>query len=113
MFLQAAQAEAAPPSDNPVVVDGKVMAQNLRYKVSPIYPKEARQNSIQGVVKLHAIIAKDGSIQNLQVEEGDPLLAKSAVEAVKQWKYEPVINNGAPVEVDTTIFVVFQLRPNK
>src|SRR5271170_6694396 len=68
-----------------MVLDGKVVAQKLRHVISPVYPSEARKNGIEGTVKLRAIIAIDGSIQQLRVETGDPLLTKAAVDAVKQW----------------------------
>jgi len=62
------------------------------------------------IVRLHAIIAKDGSILQLEVISGHPLLIQAALDAVRQWKYEPTLLNGQPVEVDTTIDVLFQLN---
>jgi len=61
-----------------------------------------------GVVRLHAIIATDGTIQSLNVIEGPPLLAEAAKEAVRQWRYRPYILNGRPVEVETMITVNFK-----
>jgi protein TonB len=61
-----------------------------------------------GVVKLHAIIATDGTIQSLNVIDGPPLLAEAAREAVRQWRYRPYILNGRPVEVETMITVNFK-----
>ena len=78
-------------------------------KVQPAYPPLARQARIQGQVLLRAQISKDGSIENLQLISGHPMLAPAAIEAVKQWKYRPYLLNGEPVEVDTTINVVFNL----
>jgi len=69
----------------------------------------ARQARIQGTVVLQAVIGKDGSIQNLKVVSGHPMLAPAALEAVKQWRYKPYFLNGEPVEVDTTINVNFTL----
>jgi protein TonB len=60
-------------------------------------------------VVLHAVIAKDGSVEDLQYVSGPPLLMKSAMDAVRQWRYQPTQLNGDPVEVDTTISVVFTL----
>jgi protein TonB len=60
------------------------------------------------VVKLHAIIATDGTIQSLNVIDGPPLLAEAAREAVRQWRYRPYILNGRPVEVETLITVNFK-----
>jgi protein TonB len=75
----------------------------------PNYPPLARQTRISGTVRLHAIIAKDGTIQSLSLESGHPLLVQAALDAVRQWKYQPTLLNGIPVEVDTTIDVVFSL----
>src|SRR5689334_8742435 len=78
-------------------------------KVQPNYPPLARQARIQGSVLLQAEISKDGSIQNLRLISGHPMLAPAAIEAVKQWKYKPYILNGEPVEVETQITVNFTL----
>ena len=69
----------------------------------------ARHARIQGSVLLQAEISKDGSIQNLRLISGHPMLAPAAIEAVKQWKYKPYILNGEPVEVETQITVNFTL----
>ena len=79
-------------------------------KIEPIYPLAARQASIEAVVKLHAIIAKDGSIVQLEVISADPLLQQAALEAVRQWTYEPTLVEGKPVQVNTTIDVIFELN---
>ncbi len=78
-------------------------------KINPAYPPLAKQARIAGAVVLQAEISKDGSIQNLHVISGHPMLVPSAIEAVKQWKYKPYILNGEPVEVETTITVNFTL----
>jgi protein TonB len=78
-------------------------------KVNPAYPPLARQARIQGTVVLQAEISKDGSIQNLRLISGHPMLAPAAIEAVKQWKYKPYLLNGEPVEVETTVQVNFTL----
>jgi periplasmic protein TonB len=78
-------------------------------KVQPNYPPLARQARIQGQVLLAAEISKDGSIENLHLISGHPMLAPAAIEAVKQWKYKPYILNGEPVEVETQITVNFTL----
>jgi periplasmic protein TonB len=78
-------------------------------KINPTYPPLAKQARISGAVVLQAEISKDGSIQNLHVLSGHPMLVPSALEAVKQWKYKPYILNGEPVEVETTITVNFTL----
>jgi periplasmic protein TonB len=78
-------------------------------RVQPAYPPLARQARIQGPVVLQAEIGKDGSIQNLRLISGHPMLAPAAIEAIKQWKYKPYILNGEPVEVETTITFNFTL----
>lgn len=77
--------------------------------VKPNYPPLARQARIQGTVVLHAVISKDGSIENLTLISGHPMLAPAAIDAVKQWKYKPYLLNGEPVEVDTEVQVNFTL----
>lgn len=78
-------------------------------KVQPVYPPLARQARIQGNVVLQAEISKDGTIENLRLMSGHPMLAPSAIEAVKQWRYKPYFLNGEPVEVETQITVIFSL----
>ena len=78
-------------------------------KIQPTYPPLARQARIQGSVLLQAEISKDGTIQNLRLMNGHPMLAPAAIEAVKQWRYKPYILNGEPVEVETQITVNFTL----
>jgi protein TonB len=65
---------------------------------------------ISGTVRLHAIIGKDGSVTQLEVINGHPLLVQSALDAVRQWRYRPTLLNSEPVEVDTTIDVIFSLN---
>jgi len=79
----------------------------LLHKVVPEYPRIAIPTGIQGDVKLHAIIGKDGSIQSLSVISGHPLLTNSALQAVSQWQYRPYLLNDQPVEVETYIIVTF------
>jgi protein TonB len=78
-------------------------------RIQPNYPPLARQARIQGTVVLQAEISKDGSIQNLRLISGHPMLAPAAIEAVKQWKYKPYLLNGEPVEVETQVQVNFTL----
>jgi protein TonB len=86
-----------------------VTAANISKMVRPTYPPLAKQARIQGTVRFNAIIAKDGTIQNLQVVSGHPLLIPSATEAVRQWVYKPTQLNGEAVEVQTQIDVNFTL----
>lgn len=90
-------------------VGGNVQQARLVSQPKPVYPPLAKQARIAGVVKLNAVIAKDGSIMNLSVISGHPLLVQSALDAVKQWRYQPTLLNGEPVEVITQIDVNFTL----
>src|SRR6202043_3105386 len=92
-----------------VRVSAGVTSGLLIRKVQPNYPPLARQARIQGTVVLHAVISKAGSIENLTVVSGHPMLAPAAIDAVKQWKYKPYLLNGEPVEVDTEVQVNFTL----
>ena len=86
---------------------GNVQAANLQSQVKPVYPPLAKQARIQGVVVLEAEISKEGTIDNLKVISGHPLLIQAAIDAVKQWRYKPTQLNGEPVPVVTTITVNF------
>jgi protein TonB len=77
-------------------------------KIEPEYPAIARQARIQGQVVLEAVIAKDGTVQNLHVVSGHPLLVDAALAAVRRWRYRPYLLNGVPVEVETTVTVTFR-----
>ena len=100
-----------PPKVAPsrIRVGGNVAQANLIHMVNPQYPAIAKTAHISGTILLHAIIGKDGTVQNLQYVSGPPLLMQSAMDAVKQWRYKPTLLNGDPVDVDTTISVVFTL----
>jgi len=106
---------AAPPPPPPaaaparIKVGGAVQAASLVKQVTPDYPSIAKTAHVSGTVTLHAIISKDGSIESLQFVSGPALLMASAMSAVKEWKYKPTMLNGQPVEVDTTVQVVFSL----
>lgn len=82
---------------------------NLIFRVKPTYPPLARQARIQGSVELRAIISKAGMIENLVVVSGHPMLVKSAIEAVRQWRYRPYLLNNEPIEVETEVTVNFLL----
>ncbi len=102
--------EAKPVTPQRIRVGGNVQQAMLIRQPKPVYPPLAKQARISGVVKLNAIIAKDGTIMNLSVISGHPLLVPSALEAVKQWVYRPTLLNGEPVEVVTQIDVNFTLQ---
>src|ERR1700675_4217196 len=82
---------------------------NIIYRVQPSYPPIARLARIQGAVELRAIISKAGTIENLVAVSGHPMLVKSAIEAVRQWRYRPYLLNNEPIEVETEITVNFVL----
>ncbi len=90
-------------------VGGNVQAAMLTHQPKPVYPPLARQARIQGTVRFNAIIGRDGTIQNLTLVSGHPLLVPSATEAVRQWVYRPTLLNGEPVEVVTQIDVNYTL----
>jgi periplasmic protein TonB len=100
---------AKPVTPQRIRVGGNVQAAKLIRQPKPVYPPLAKQARISGHVILNAIIGKDGTIQNLTVASGHPLLIQAALEAVKQWVYAPTLLNGEPVEVVTQIDVNFTL----
>ena len=85
------------------------MAENLLNKVVPVYPPEAKKARIQGTVVLDAVIGKDGKVENLRVVSGPSQLQQSSLDAVRQWTYKPYLLNGDPIEVKTTVNVVYSL----
>jgi periplasmic protein TonB len=85
------------------------MGGNLISKVQPQYPPIARTAGIQGQVVLQAIVSREGTIESLKVLSGHPLLVRSAIEAVSQWRYRPYYLNGEPIEVETQVTVNFSL----
>ena len=106
----AAVAEAAGIAEEEAIARVQyLLDQRIIRQVTPIYPTIAKTAHISGTVTLHAIISKDGSIQELTYVSGPPLLMRNAMDAVRQWRYNPTLLNGEPVEVDTTISVVFTL----
>jgi TonB family protein len=109
---EAAEREAKAKSMR-IRIGGNVEAAKIITKVQPIYPETAKAAGAQGNVLLHAVVSKDGKPLSLQVlnSQVNPDLARAAVEAVSQWRYQPTLLNGEPVEVDTTIQVKFTLLP--
>jgi TonB family protein len=79
------------------------------HRVNPVYPSLAKQARIQGTVRFNAIVGKDGSIKNLTLVSGHPLLVQPAQEAARQWRYQPTLLNGEPAEVQTQIDLNFTL----
>jgi protein TonB len=85
------------------------MQGNLLNKTQPNYPPIAKAARVQGTVVLQATISKTGTIENLHVISGNAMLVNAAVDAVRSWRYKPYLLNGEPVEVDTTVNVIFSL----
>ena len=98
-----------PVTRAPMRVGGKVQAAKIVHQVTPVYPPLARQARISGIVRLEAVISRSGTIESLQVMTGHPLLTQAALDAVRQWVYQPTQLNGQPVEVLTQIEVNFKL----
>ncbi len=97
------------PGPQRIRVGGNAAALNLEEKVTPKYPPDAKAARVQGVVRMTALIGKDGHVLRLEVVSGHPMLVPSAMEAVKQWVYRPTLLNGNPVEVITQIDVNYTL----
>jgi len=101
----------AQPGKSPaqLAVGANVQAARLVCRVTPYYPEEARHLRVSGTVKIHAIIGKDGSVSQLDAISGPPELVTASLQAVRLWRYRPTMLNNEPVEVDTTIDVIFAL----
>lgn len=82
----------------------------LTHRVEPVYPLIAQRARVAGTVELRAMISREGTIQNLTLIKGHPLLVPAALDAVKQWRYRPYILNGEPIEVETIVVVNFHLN---
>ena len=93
-----------------IKVGGNVQGAMILRKTPPVYPQLAKSARVSGVVHLAAIIAKDGTIQELHSLGGPALLIQAAMDAVKTWIYKPTMLNGEPVQVETTIDVNFTLN---
>ena len=91
----------------PVQVSSGTVAGMIISKPEPVYPQIAKSAHVQGAVILHAIISKEGTIENLSVISGNAMLVNAARDAVSRWRYKPYLLNGEPVEVETSITVNF------
>jgi len=101
---------AHPDVRGPVRLSSGVMAGSLLTKFTPVYPAIAKAAGVQGTVVLQATISKNGTIENLRVVSGPILLQQAALDAVKTGRYRPYLLNGEPVEVETTVNVVFAME---
>jgi len=98
------------PVKGPIRVSSGVAAGQLLTSIQPVYPAIAKEAHISGTVVVQAMIAKDGSIQHVQVISGPPLLRQAALDAIARARYRPFLLNGEPVEIETTINVVFTMN---
>jgi protein TonB len=103
----APKIKEAPPKK--VNISAGVAVGMLLQKTQPIYPPIAKAARVQGTVVLQATISKSGTIENLKVVSGPAMLTQAALDAVRTWRYRPYLLNNEPVEVDTTINVIFTL----
>lgn len=94
----------------PAMVPAGKMAGNIITKVSPVYPPDAKKAHIQGTVLLKAVIGKEGRVEHLEAVSGPKELQSASLDAVRQWVYKPYLLNGNPVEVATTINVIYSLQ---
>jgi len=99
--------KAAPPVK--VNISGGVASGYLLQKTMPMYPPIAKAARVQGTVVLQATISKTGTIEGLHVISGPAMLQQNAMDAVRSWRYRPYLLNNEPVEVETTVNVIFSL----
>jgi TonB family protein len=105
------QTLGVPFTPNQVRVGGNVMSAKVLLAPPPNYPALAMRANVQGTVRMQVVIGQDGTVQNVQLVSGHPLLVQAAIEAVKAWTYKPTLLNGSPVSVVTTVDVPFTLPP--
>jgi TonB family protein len=99
----------APKAPKQLSISSEKMSHNLLFKAMPVYPPEAKKAKIQGKVVLDAVIGTDGNVESLRVVSGPQELQQSALDAVRQWTYKPYLLNGNPVEVKTTVNIIYNL----
>jgi protein TonB len=107
---QTAPRVVHPALAGPVRISSGVAASIAIEQALPLYPAIAKEAHVQGTVVLAATISKSGTVDNLRVVSGPPLLRQAALNAVSQWRYHPYLLNGEPVAVETTVNVVFNLQ---
>ena len=111
-IVDADEASSSSASSVPqrIRVASRVEEQLRVSKVNPVYPADAKDQHIEGIVVLKVIVDQAGSVSQVELVSGHPLLATAAIEAVKQWKYQPYLLNQKPVEVETLVQVSFTLK---
>ena len=98
------------PSPSTVRLPSRLVESTVIFKTIPQYPAIAKVTHTEGTVVLQAIISKTGTIEGLHVISGSPMLQQAAIDAVKTWRYRPYLLNDQPVEVETTVNVIFKLE---
>ncbi|HLK68147.1 MAG TPA: energy transducer TonB [Bryobacteraceae bacterium] len=96
-------------SEQPLKVDELAQERRVVHAPAPVYPKLAIQARIQGTVRLAVLIGKDGAVERIRLISGHPFLVGAAMDAVKQWEYEPIVWFGRPMKVATTVSLRFSL----
>jgi protein TonB len=104
------QAPPPPPEVKPIRVGGQIQPPRKLKDVTPVYPEIAKEARIQGIVIVECTISPRGTVSDVKVLRGIPLLNDAALDAVRQWVYTPTLLNGIPVPVIMTVTVMFQLR---
>ena len=102
--------EMRPAAKGPLRVASTIQEGLLIHKVTPVYPPIPRASRMEGTVVLQATISRSGTIENLRVISGPAMFRNAAIDAVQQWQYRPYLLNGEPVEVETTVNVIFKLN---
>jgi TonB family protein len=104
------EAKATPPTLVAPISQG-ISGGRLLRRVTPVYPDQAQTQRVQGRVVLEAMVLEDGTVGNLRIVQGQPMLAQAAVDAVKTWRYQPFVLDGKPIQRETTITIDFKLAP--
>jgi TonB family protein len=100
-----------PPQEEPIHVDADILESRLMRKVNPEYPEQAKLEGIEGSIKLTITVNEEGNVYEIKTDpENNPILEKAAIDAVKKWKYNPILLNAKPVPVIATATVVFSLK---
>jgi len=113
-ILSSARPPAPPPpkmvvNNKPILVGGRIRAPRLVQEVKPVYPLLAKETRTQGNVVLDCVIDENGNVTQVKLISGHPLLVTAALQAVRQWKYQPTLLNGIPVAVEMKVTVTFTM----
>jgi TonB family protein len=105
LYIAVPYSQSREPSNEKSLLLGQI-----ERRVDPVYPRQAVRESIEGTVKLHALINEDGTVHGVSVVSGPPLLAPAAADAVRSWLYAPTLLDGKPIRTEEDIAIVFSLR---